>query len=38
MGGDIIAIVVVTILAAIILLVGDLIKPRFNEAKVYAEN
>ena len=38
MGGDIIAIVIVTILALIILIGGDYIRPRFNETRVYAEN
>lgn len=38
MGGDIIAIIIVTILAVIILIGGDYIRPRFNETRVYAEN
>ena len=38
MGGDIIAVVIVCVLAFIIILGGDYIKPRFNETRVYAEN
>ena len=38
MGGDIIAVIIVTILALIILIGGDYIRPRFNETRVYAEN
>ena len=38
MGGDIIAVIIVCVLALIILIGGDYIRPRYNETRVYAEN
>lgn len=35
MGGDVIAIIIVTVLALIIKFGGNLIKTRFGDAKVY---